>query len=160
MSEFEVRRSAVIAAPPAIVYARLIDFRRWSEWSPWEGVDPNLSREYSEPSGGVGASYAWSGNRKAGQGRMEITDAEAPERVALDLTFLKPFKANNRITFVLTPTPDGATAIDWIMNGRNDSLITRAFAKVVSMDKLVGGDFERGLAALKERSEAEAQTPA
>lgn len=160
MSEFEVRRSTTIDAPPEVVFAHLSDFRRWTAWSPWEGVDPNLERTYSDPSGGVGAHYAWRGNRKAGEGSMTITGITEPSELTLDLSFLKPFKANNTITFALTAAPGGGTAIDWIMRGRNESLISKAFSKIVPMDKLVGGDFEKGLASLKERSEAEVSAAA
>ena len=153
MSEFEVRRSTTIDAPPSAIFAYLIDFTRWREWSPWEGVDPNLQRTYSGPQAGVGAHYAWSGNRKAGEGSMEITAATEPSQVLIDLAFLKPMKAQNTIEFALAPAGDG-TAIDWIMRGRNDGLVSKVFAKLVPMDKLVGKDFEKGLARLKAAAEA------
>jgi hypothetical protein len=154
MSDFEVRRSTTVAAPASAVYARLIDFTRWTEWSPWEGLDPELSREYSSPSGGVGAHYAWSGNRKAGQGRMEVVGATDASQVQIALEFLKPFKAQNSVTFTLTSSGD-ATEVVWSMRGTNDTVFKRLFAKVFNMDKVVGGDFEKGLAALKAGAESD-----
>lgn len=158
MSEFEVRRSTTIDAPAEVVYAHLVDFKRWVEWSPWEGLDPNLERTYSEQTAGAGAHYAWSGNRKAGQGSMTMTSTTAPSQVLIDLAFLKPVKAQNTIEFALSPAA-GGTSVDWIMRGSNDGLVSKVFSKLMPMDKLVGKDFEKGLAALKERSEAAAHTP-
>jgi uncharacterized protein YndB with AHSA1/START domain len=159
MSEFSFTRSTTIDAPAAAVYERLIDFTRWPEWSPWEGLDPDLQREYSDQTAGPGAHYAWSGNRKAGQGSMTITDAAEPTRVAIDLSFLKPFKADNTIVFALTETASGTT-VDWTMSGRNDGLVSKVFSKLMPVEKLVGKDFDKGLAALKERSEAAVATTA
>lgn len=159
MSEFEVRRSTTIDAPAEVIFGYLIDFARWREWSPWEGVDPNLERTYSQPAAGPGARYAWRGNRKAGEGSMTITSATEPTQVLIDLEFLKPMKARNTIEFALTPAASGTT-VDWIMRGRNDGLVSKVFSKLVPMDKLVGKDFERGLAALGTCSEAAAHASA
>ena len=114
--EFEVRREATIPASRAAVYALLVDFHRWREWSPWEDLDPALSRTYSGPDAGTGAVYEWSGNRKAGAGRMEITDAVEPSKVQIALQFLKPFKSSSTTTFELVER-DGATQRD-LAHGR------------------------------------------
>ena len=95
MADFEVVRSTTIGAPPERVHGLIDDLRAWRAWSPWEDVDPALRREYSGPESGVGARYAWEGNRKAGKGSMEILES-TPERVQLGLTFEKPWKATNR----------------------------------------------------------------
>ncbi|MEH3052755.1 MAG: SRPBCC family protein [Patulibacter minatonensis] len=155
MSEFEFSRSIKIDAPPAAVYAHLVDFEEWRRWSPWEGLDDALLRTYSDPSAGVGARYAWSGNRKAGEGSMVITRAVAAAELMIDLEFLKPFKAKNELRFVLTPTGDGTT-VDWIMSGTLDSLASKVFAKLMPTEKLVGKDFTKGLEQLKAISEAPA----
>ncbi|MBO9532110.1 MAG: SRPBCC family protein [Solirubrobacteraceae bacterium] len=154
MSEFQMTRSTTIAAPPEVILAELVDFRRWQGWSPWEDLDPDLNREFTGADSGVGAHYAWSGNRKAGQGSMEITSV-TPSEVALDLNFLKPIKANNKIRFTLTPDGD-ATKVDWTMSGSNDTLASKLFAKVMPVDKLVGKDFDKGLAQLKALAEGAA----
>lgn len=144
---FRVERAATVKAPPEAVFALLVDFRRWVEWSPWEHKDPALQRRYGEPAAGTGASYAWEGNKEVGKGRMRITGAEAPTLLALDLDFEKPFEAHNRVRFTLTPKP-GATEVLWTMEGP-----TPFFAKIIhvfiDMDRMVGGDFEAGLAKLK-----------
>jgi uncharacterized protein YndB with AHSA1/START domain len=147
-NEFEVTRDATIPAPRAAVFALLVDFHRWSEWSPWEGLDPNLRRSYAGAPSGVGAVYEWVGNRKAGQGRMEITAAEAPSRLEIALQFIKPFKSSNTTTFVLDGGDD-ATQVTWRMVGPK-TLMTRVMGIFTSMDKMVGRDFERGLARLRE----------
>jgi uncharacterized protein YndB with AHSA1/START domain len=152
-NEFEVTRDATIPSPLAVVFELLVDFHRWSEWSPWEGLDPNLQRSYSGAPSGVGAAYAWVGNRKAGQRRMEITAAEAPSRLEIALQFIKPFKSSNTTTFVLDER-DGATQVTWRMVGPK-TLMTRVMGVFMSMDKMVGRDFERGLAQLSEAAAKE-----
>jgi len=69
---YTVERSTTIDAPPERIYQHVANFHSWRDWSPWEGVDPDLRRTYSGPDIGSGATYAWAGNRKAGEGRMEI----------------------------------------------------------------------------------------
>jgi len=150
MSHFEVSRSVSIQADPARVHALIDDFHQWTAWSPWEGIDPDLQRTYTGPPAGVGAHYAWQGNRKAGAGSMEITSS-SPASVGILLTFLKPWKATNDITFDLTPTGEG-TDVTWLMTGENKGMVA-VVTKVFNMDKLVGKDFEKGLAQLKAAAE-------
>ena len=152
MGDFEVKRSATIAAPPAKVHGLIDDFHRWRSWSPWEDVDPNLQREYSGAESGVGARYAWQGNRKAGKGHMEIVES-TPQRVSVRLVFEKPWKADNRVEFDLAPAGEAATDVTWRMLGTNKGMAA-LFSKVVSMDRLVGNDFEKGLARMKSEAES------
>lgn len=148
MSTFEVQRVATLPASPAAVYERIADFHRWTEWSPWEGMDPDMTRTYTGPDSGVGATYAWSGNRKAGAGEMSITAAEPNRRVELDLHFIKPFRSNNTTLFELEER-EGQTQVTWTMTGPK-SLLAKVMGIFVSMDKLIGKDFERGLEKLGE----------
>ena len=127
------------------------DFHEWPAWSPWEDVDPALQRTYSGPDSGVGAHYAWSGNRKAGSGSMEITSS-TPEEIDLRLSFLKPWKATNDVTFTLVPV-GGGTEVTWRMTGEQKGAAA-VFGKVFNMDKLLGKDFEKGLARLKAAAES------
>lgn len=148
-----VERSAVVRADAATVHALIDDFHQWVKWSPYEGVDPDLKRTYSGPDAGVGASYSWSGNRKAGAGTMTITESIPEERIVLDLAFTKPFKNRNVTAFLLEPVADG-TRVTWRMSGKQNKLFA-LIGKVFSMDKLVGPDFEKGLrqlAAVAEKS--------
>ncbi|MCO4236971.1 SRPBCC family protein [Pseudarthrobacter raffinosi] len=146
MSTYEVTRSALIPAPAEHVFPLVNSFLEWTKWSPWENVDRELNRSYSGSDAGVGAKYAWSGNRKAGSGNMEIVESDAPRSIKVRLEFTKPFKAVNPTTFTFTPA-DGGTQVTWRMTGENKGL-AKIFAMIVNMDKMVGGDFERGLAAL------------
>ncbi|HET7734891.1 MAG TPA: SRPBCC family protein [Nocardioidaceae bacterium] len=140
---YSVERSATVPGSPQAVFDLLTDFHRWTEWSPWEDVDPNLQRRFSGAASGVGAVYEWSGNKKAGQGRMEVTEATPASKVAIKLDFLKPFKSSNVTTFTLTPEGAG-THVRWQMTGPRP-LIMRIFGFAFNMDKLVGKDFEKGL---------------
>ena len=144
---YVVERSVDIDAPAAAIYPHLVGFREWTAWSPWEDLDPNLFRTYSGAASGVGAVYEWSGNRKAGQGRMEIEAASAPTALAVQLDFVKPFKSSSTASFALTPT-DSGTRVTWSMVGRK-TLMTKFMGVFMSMDKMIGPDFEKGLARLK-----------
>ena len=150
-SSFLVERSTVIQASPEKIHTLLDNFQNWRSWSPWEDADPDLKRTYTGPDSGVGASYAWSGNRKAGAGSMVITDSKPGQIVVLDLVFTKPFKAQNVTTFTIDPGPNGSE-VTWAMTGKSN-LFFRLVGKVYSMDKMVGKDFEKGLAQLKVEAE-------
>jgi hypothetical protein len=150
VSDFTISRSTHIQASPTVVHTFVNDFHEWRKWSPWEGLDPNLQRTYSGADAGVGAEYTWAGNRKAGRGSMKITGSET-NRIGVTVAFEKPWKATNDITFDITPAGAG-TDVTWRMSGKNAGL-ARVFAKIVNMDKLVGKDFERGLAQLKAAAE-------
>ena len=151
-SSFEVTRSTTIQADPARVLGLIEDFHRWTEWSPWEDLDPALSRTYTGPTSGVGAHYAWKGNRRAGEGWMEITGS-APDRVDIELAFMKPMRNTQQVEFTITPTSAG-TDVTWRMSGQHEGLMMSLFSKVVSMDRMIGKDFEKGLARLKAAAEA------
>jgi uncharacterized protein YndB with AHSA1/START domain len=144
---YTVERSATIAADPRRIYDQLIDFHRWMNWSPWEDLDPQQERTFSGPQAGVGATYAWSGNRKAGRGRMEIVEVTEPSDIRIALQFDKPFKSRNTTEFSLRPEAAG-TRVTWTMVGQH-STMTKLMGRFMSMDKLVGKDFEKGLARLK-----------
>lgn len=152
MSSYEVTRSALIPAPAEAVFPLVNSFHEWTKWSPWESVDPAMDRTYSGNDAGVGARYAWRGNRKAGSGNMEIVESDFPRTIRIRLEFTKPFKAVNPTTFTFEPA-DGGTRVTWRMTGENKGL-AKVFALVMNMDKLVGTDFERGLAALAAAAKA------
>lgn len=151
MPSFSQTHETTIAASPAAVHALVADFHDWVRWSPWEGLDADLQRTYE--GSGVGATYSWAGNKQAGQGRMQFT-AITPERIEVDLEFLKPFKARNDIAFDFTPIDQG-TRVAWTMSGQRNPLM--AVLGKLFFDKAIGKDFDKGLAALK--AEAEAQAP-
>ena len=152
-STYTVERSATIAAEPQQIYERIADFHQWTAWSPWEDLDPNQQRTFSGAESGPGAKYAWSGNRKAGRGRMEITSVQQPTEIRIALEFEKPFKSSNTIEFFLTPEGPGRTRVRWTMTGPK-TLATKVMGVFTSMDKMVGPDFEKGLARLKDAIEA------
>jgi uncharacterized protein YndB with AHSA1/START domain len=150
---YTVERSETIAASPSQIFEHVVDFHRWPQWSPWEDIDPGMCRTYEGPEAGVGSAYAWSGNRKAGEGRMEIKRADEPSRVVIDLKFVKPFKSETLTTFTFEPS-DAGTRVTWTLVGPQ-TIATRLMGVFTSMDKMVGKDFEKGLTRLK----AVAETP-
>jgi uncharacterized protein YndB with AHSA1/START domain len=148
---FVVQRSTTIKAPPEKIFAIVNDFHRWTDWSPWEKLDPAMKRTLGGAERGKGATYAWEGNSKAGQGRMEIIESAAPAKVGIQLDFIKPFEGHNIAEFTLTPQGE-STKVDWVMRGPTP-FVSKLMQVFVSLDKMIGKDFEEGLANLKRVSE-------
>ena len=146
-SEFRVTRSATIAAPPPAVFAQVNDFHKWDAWSPWAKLDPNMKKTHEGAPAGTGAIYSWSGNDQVGEGRMTLTESRPSELIRIKLEFMKPFAATNTTEFTFKPEGD-QTMVTWSMFGTND-FIAKAFGLFMNMDKMVGGDFEKGLAQMK-----------
>ncbi|MFJ4652983.1 SRPBCC family protein [Nocardia sp. NPDC088792] len=151
MAEFDIHRETVIKADPVQVQALIDDFHQWRKWSPWEDLDPSMERVYSGADRGIGARYFWSGNRKAGRGDMEITGATSDE-IGIRLHFEKPWKATNQVSFELTPQGD-TTAVTWRMTGQQSGAMA-IIGKLFPMERVVGKDFEKGLAQLKAAAES------
>ena len=146
-SDFRVARSAVIPAPPAVVFDQINDLRKWEAWSPWEKVDPALTKTFAGPPAGVGASFHWRGNTEVGEGRVTIVESRPAQRVRIALDMIKPIAATNAVDFTLTPEGEH-TRVTWSMEGRN-GFVSKAIGLVMNMDKMVGGQFEKGLANLR-----------
>jgi len=149
---FRIEREATLSAPPDKIFAILNDFHQWPAWSPWEKLDPDMKRDYSGSDSGVGATYAWEGNKKVGAGRMEIKESHPASKLVVKLDFLKPFAASNTTEFTLQPTPSG-THLTWAMHGPQP-FMSKLMCSLINMDKLIGKDFETGLANLKAHVEA------
>jgi uncharacterized protein YndB with AHSA1/START domain len=148
---FRVERTTSIKAPPEKIFPLINDFQSWSAWSPYEKKDPAMKRTFSGPPSGKGAIYEWDGDKNVGQGRMEITGSTPPSNVTLALDFVKPFEAHNMVVFTLAPQGD-STTVTWAMQGPANfiSKVTQVF---INMDKMVGTDFEAGLANVKALAE-------
>lgn len=149
---FRLERSTHIAAPPERVFALIDDFRSWAAWSPWEKLDPEMRRTHGGPDRGVGANYAWEGNKKVGAGRMEIVESLPPSRLAVKLDFLRLFEAHNIAEFALAPA-GGGTDVTWSMHGPSP-FVSKVMQVFMSMDAMVGKDFEAGLRNMKAAAEA------
>src|SRR5262249_10520255 len=128
------------------------NLREWKEWSPWAKMDPNAKETFEGPAAGKGAVMTWAGNRKVGEGSMTITESKTNNAVRFRLDFRKPMKPISTAEF--TFTPEGrATKVTWSMSGHNN-LIGKAMGLVMNCDKMVGGQFEKGLASLKSIAES------
>ncbi|MEI6106627.1 MAG: SRPBCC family protein [Opitutae bacterium] len=143
---FRVTRSATIAAPAAVLFAQVNDLHAWQDFSPWAQLDPAMKNTYAGPRAGVGAALAWDGNSKVGQGRMTITESKPNELIRMKLEFIKPMAATNTTEFTFQAEGD-RTLVTWSMAGENN-FVGKLFCLFMNMDKMVGGDFERGLANL------------
>jgi uncharacterized protein YndB with AHSA1/START domain len=141
-----VSRSARIQATPDRIFPLIDDLRQWERWSPWEELDPNMTHTYSGAERGLGAVHEWKGNRKAGQGRMEITSVDPPRSIDVDLTFIKPFKSNNTTRFELAESgPE--TTLTWSMVSPV-TVMSRIAGIFMNLEKRIGNDFDRGIAKL------------
>lgn len=151
-SEFRIARSSTMAATPATVFAQVNNVHKWQDWSPWAKLDPNAKLTYSGPDAGTGASYTWSGNEKIGEGTLTVSESKPNDLVRFKLDFLKPFPASNVAEFTFVPRGD-QTQVTWSMSGHCNFLM-KAVGLFMDCDKMVGPDFEKGLASLKSISES------
>jgi hypothetical protein len=151
-AQFRITRSTTIAAPPSVPFALVNDFHKWPLWSPWEKQDPAMKRTYEGPAAGVGSVYSWIGNKQVGEGRMTLIESYPSELIRIQLEFLRPFKATNTAEFKFQPKID-QTLVTWSMLGHKNFMF-KAMHMVMNMDKMVGGDFEKGLEQMKSVAES------
>jgi hypothetical protein len=151
-SDFRVSRTASIAAPAPVVFAQVNDFHNWTAWSPWAKLDPAMKQTYEGAAAGTGAIYTWVGNREVGEGRMTIVESRPGELIRVKLDFVKPLAGTSVAEFTFRPDGD-RTAVTWTMTGEK-SFVAKAIHVVLSMDRMVGDQFEKGLAAMKTVAEA------
>ncbi|CAN7630205.1 SRPBCC family protein [Aminobacter aminovorans] len=144
---FSIQRTTDIDAAPDTIFPLINDFHNWRDWSPWEALDPDLKRKMGGAESGRGAVYEWDGNKKVGNGRMEITEAVAPNKVVIKLDFLKPFEAHNVARFTMEPR-GGKTRLNWEMTGPSP-FMSKVMQVFMNFDTMVGKDFEKGLASIK-----------
>ena len=146
-SEFRVTRTATVSAPSAKVFEQVNELRKWEAWSPWERKDPNMKKTYEGPPAGPGAIFRWAGDKNVGEGNLTITESRLPDFVRVKLQFLKPFPGTSDAEFTFKPEGE-RTLVTWSMvSGCN--LVAKAFHLFVDMDKMLGTDFEKGLAGIK-----------
>ena len=148
---FSVQRAISIKAPAEKIFPLINDFHQWVAWSPYENKDPAMKRTYSGAESGKGAVYAWDGNNNVGSGRMEILDTSVPSKIVIKLDFFKPFEGHNTAEFTMLPQGD-ATNLTWVMHGPA-VFMSKVMQVFMNLDKMIGKDFEAGLANLKKLTE-------
>jgi len=154
-SEFRVARTATIAAPAPAVFAQVNDFHNWEAWNPWAKLDPAMKQAYEGAPAGPGAVYTWAGNNEVGEGRMTLTESSPSDLIRIRLDFMKPFRGTSLAEF--TFKPEGKqTTVTWTMTGKNN-FIAKAFCMFMNMDKMIGEQFEKGLASMKAIAETSAK---
>jgi len=151
-THYQVERSATINAPAPVAFGLVNDFHKWDSWSPWAKLDPNMTQKYDGPPSGNGAIYSWSGNSQVGEGKMTIVESRPSDLVRIKLEFIKPFAATNATEFSFIPSGN-QTNVKWTMSGDNN-FIGKAFSLFMNMDKMIGDDFDKGLAQMKKAAEA------
>ena len=148
---FSVRRAITAKAPPERIFSLINDFHQWRSWSPYENKDPAMKRTFGGAESGKGAVYGWDGNNNVGSGRMEILDASAPSKIVIKLDFFRPFEGHNTAEFTMLPQGD-ATSVNWVMHGPAP-FMSKVMQVFMNIDKMIGKDFEAGLANLKRLTE-------
>jgi hypothetical protein len=156
-SEFRVARGTTICALPAVIFAEVNDFHKWEAWNPWGKIDPAMKQTYEGAPMGTGAIYAWAGNKEVGEGRMTITESRPNDLIRIKLEFFKPFAGNSIAEFTFKPEAN-QTAVTWSMAGENN-FMAKAIHLFMNMDKMIGSQFEIGLANLKALVEDGAKKP-
>lgn len=154
-NEFRVARSRTIAASPSALFPRINDLHRFQDWSPYRERDPQAINEFTGPPAGPGAKFRWSGNNNVGEGSMTIKETVPDRLVRVDLEFVRPFKGQNVVDFTLEPS-GRETNVTWAMTGQY-VLASKIVGLFINMDRMIGGDFEQGLAKLKTLAEADAR---
>ena len=152
---FRVQRATTVKAPPEKIFPLINDFHQWVTWSPYEKKDPAMKRSYSGAASGKGAVYAWDANKNVGSGRMEILDTSAPSKIVIKLDFFTPFEGHNTAEFTMLPQGDATnvtTNVTWLMHGPSP-FMGKIMHVFINMDRMVGKDFEIGLANLKKITE-------
>lgn len=148
---FEVQRSITVKAPPDKLFALIDNLHNFNRWNPFLAKDPQLEASHSGPPAGPGASFAWQGNKDIGKGSMTVTRSQAPTQVLMDLHIVEPFEALNQVEFTLQPDA-AATQVTWALRGPSPT-ISKVMGLVFNMDRMIGTDFEVGLAQLKALAE-------
>jgi Polyketide cyclase / dehydrase and lipid transport len=146
-SDFRVARSTPISAAPPAVFAQVNDFHKWEAWNPWGKIDPAMKHAYEGAPAGSGAVYTWAGNNEVGEGRMTIIESRPSELIRIKLEFFKPFAATNTAEFTFKPEGN-QTAVTWSMFG-DKNFMAKAVHLFMNMDKMTGGQFEKGLVSMK-----------
>ena len=149
---FHVTRSITMAAPAARPYELVNDFHRWGAWSPWAKLDPGMKQTYEGASSGTGAIHSWNGGGNVGEGRQTILESRMNELIRIKLEFFRPFKGTNAVEFTFQPQGSQAV-VTWSMSG-NYNFFTKAFGLFMDMDKMIGGNFEKGLIDMKSLAES------
>jgi len=149
--EFRVTRSATVATAPTEVFPHVNELKKWDAWSPWAKLDPNAKHGFEGPAAGTGSAMTWAGNNEVGEGRMTITESRPSELVRFRLEFYKPMAGTSDAEFTFKPQGN-QTEVTRTMTGTNN-FIAKAMCTVMNMDKMIGGQFEQGLASLKSIAE-------
>jgi hypothetical protein len=155
-SEFKIERSVEVNAPTQRAFGYVNDLREFNKWNPWAKLDPNMKTEFGGASSGVGATYAWEGNSQVGKGRQTIVESIPGKKVGMKLEFVEPMQATNDVVFVFEEPQAGRTRVTWRMNG-TQNFVMKGMTMFMDMDKMVGDEFNKGLASLKTLAEADTQ---
>jgi Polyketide cyclase / dehydrase and lipid transport len=150
-AHYHVERTANMNAPASVVFAQVNDFHKWEAWSPWAKLDPAMKQSYEGAPSGAGAIYTWAGNDQIGEGRMTITDSHPSDLIKIKLEFIRPWTATNATNFTFN-SQGNQTAVKWTMDGDNN-FMGKAFSLFMNMDKMIGDDFDKGLAQMKSVAE-------
>jgi hypothetical protein len=145
---FQVQRSITINAPADRIFNIINNHHNWSAWSPWEKLDPSMKKTFSGADSGVGAIFEWDGNKKAGAGRSEIMESIPPSKIIFKLDMIRPFEGHNTVGFVLETQQDATTKVTWSMHGQQ-AYFAKLMSVFIDCGKMVGRDFDEGLANLK-----------
>jgi hypothetical protein len=150
-SEISIERSIVISKSPQKIYPLINNQMKWSEWSPWNGLDGNIEEFFGGATEGLGSYYKWNGNDLVGAGTSTIVENQQDNFVKFKWDFEKPMKATYFSEFKLAKQ-EGGVQVTWTMYGKRD-FISKLAGLFMDCEEKVGGEFEKGLKNLKDLAE-------
>lgn len=151
-SDFSVSRSLKMKTTAAKAFEQVNDLHLMNAWNPWVKLDPQIQQTYSGAESGVGAVYDWDGNKNVGSGRQTIVESRAPELVVMKLEFFRPFPGTNDVRFSVSSEND-FVVVTWSMSGQLNFFM-KFMGLFMSMDKMCGDSFNKGLADMRQIVEA------
>lgn len=151
-SRYRVERSTVINAKPETIFPLLNELRRWPEWTAWTtNREPTLVYTHSGPASGVGAVQSWTA--QSGNGSIKLTAADPAAGVGYELNFNDGrFVSTGHIQLSPVTGNTNVTRVIWTNEGELGRNPVGRYLGLL-MDKMMGSDFEIGLANLKARCE-------
>ncbi len=147
---FKVEREVVINKPKQEIFDYIKHLKNHDNFTVWAAMDPNMKKEYTGTDGTVGFSFIWASDHKqAGHGKQTITAIKEGEELDTEVHFLKPWDNIAHAYFKTELAEDSQTKVKWgIYNDvKYPMKVMRLF---MNMDKMIGKDFDKGLAKLKE----------
>ena len=150
--DYHFETSIAINAPKEKVWQYAGSLHGMEKWSPFIESDPDIQVSFEGQDSAVGAIYTWKGNKEVGSGSQTISKIDPLNRMDTHLHFIEPFEGEADAYLKLSGEGN-ATNVAWGFNTRYKYPMN-VMLLFINMDKMMGESFNKGLAKLKQLSEA------